>query len=295
MKIRDFFSVWTALVTPFSRNRINIGKLANLVEIAIEAGITGVVPLGSTGEASALDDEERQAVVSTVVKTASGRIRVMVGAGTNNTSKTIKYVKQAADLGADAVLIVAPYYNKPTTEGLKAHFLRVADQSRLPIILYHIPSRCGIGIPLKLVVELAEHPKISGIKEAGGDVFRSGEIARLTRDDFAVLSGDDQLTLPLISVGAVGVISVVSNITPIRFRQMVDLCLKEKYNEALSIHRELTPLLIALSMETNPAPIKEAMNILGMKVGKVRLPLVPVRSETRRALRSAVEQIGKHD
>ena len=293
MKVKDFFGVWTALVTPFRGNRVSKTRIADLVEMAVNARITGVVPLGSTGEASALEDGDRDIVVKSVVDAARGRIRVMVGAGTNNMPRTVRLVKRAADLGADAVLVVAPYYNKPTPEGLKRHFLTVADKSPLPIILYHIPSRCGVGIPLNLVVELAAHPRIFGIKEAGGDVYRSGEIARLTKDNFAVLSGDDPLTLSLMSVGAVGVISVISNIAPKTFRRMVDLCLADKYEEALVVHRQLAPLLNALSLETNPAPIKEAMNILGMNVGTVWQPLARVRPPTRRALKKAIEQLGK--
>ncbi len=281
--------VWTALVTPFSRGKVNLSKISELVERAKDAELSGVVPLGSTGEAASLEDDERSQVITAVVKASSGEIPVMVGAGTNNTLKTIRNVQQAADLGADAVLIVTPYYSKPTEEGQKRHFLTVADASELPIVLYHIPSRCGVGIPLELVIELSRHPKIIGIKEAGGDVFRSGEIAWRTDDGFAVLSGDDPLTLALMSVGAVGVISVISNIFSTKFNFMVKMCLEDRYSEALLIHRELSPLLNALSLETNPAPIKEVMNIMGMKVGRVRPPLSPVTTSTRRLLHQAIE------
>ncbi len=293
IRANDISGVWTALVTPFSRSRVDHGRMSELVSLAAEAKLTGIVPLGSTGESASLTENERESVISNTVKVADGKLRVMVGAGSNNTPKTIDNIKQAADLGADAVLVVAPYYNKPTPEGLKRHFLSVAESSSLPIVLYHIPSRCGVGIPLDLVIELAKHPRIIGIKEAGGDIHRSGEIARLTKGKFAVLSGDDPLTLPLMAVGAVGAISVISNLAPKKTRRMIDLCLSDDFNRARRIHRELSPLLNALSLETNPAPIKEAMNQTGMKVGSVRPPLAPVRRETRRAIRQAITDLGK--
>jgi 4-hydroxy-tetrahydrodipicolinate synthase len=289
----DFSGVWTALVTPFRGGRVNLKMLAELVEMACAARLPGVVSLGSTGESSALDAREQEAIIRQTVKSAAGRIRVMVGAGTNNTPATIERVRRAADLGADAALVVAPYYNKPTPAGLKRHFLMVADNSPLPIVLYHIPSRCGVGIPLDLALELTKHPRIVGIKEAGGDVWRSGEIARRAARGFAVLSGDDPLTLPLLSVGAVGVISVVSNIAPRVTKRMVDAARKGDYQAALAVHRRLAPLMGALGLETNPGPIKEAMNLAGLKIGPVRMPLAPVTVPTRRAIQKALAQVGR--
>ncbi|MCF7809755.1 4-hydroxy-tetrahydrodipicolinate synthase [bacterium] len=284
--------VWTALVTPFFDEQVNLSKLTQLVEFAANAGLTGIVPLGSTGETASLTEDEKTEVIKTAVNAADNRLRVMVGAGTNNTPKTIANVQQANALGADAALVVTPYYNKPTPEGLKQHFLQVADASPIPIVLYHIPSRCGVGIPVDLVLELSQHPKIIGIKEAGGDAWRSGEIARLTDDSFAVLSGDDTLTLPIMSVGAVGVISVISNLAPKRFREMIDHCLINDYKSALEVHQKLSPLLSALSLETNPAPIKGVMNLSGLKVGDVRSPLVPVKAETREVIGDALIKLG---
>ncbi|MDP8229266.1 MAG: 4-hydroxy-tetrahydrodipicolinate synthase [Candidatus Electryoneaceae bacterium] len=283
--------VYTALVTPFRRNGVDTGKTTELVMKAKEAGISGVVPLGSTGESSAMEDSERAEVISTVVKASSGKLSVIVGAGTNNTLHTSSNIHRAADLGADAVLIVAPYYNKPTYEGLRRHFSIVANDSPLPIILYHIPSRCGVGIPLELVLELSQHPNIVGIKEAGGDGWRSAEIARRTPAGFSMLSGDDGLTLPLLSVGAKGVIAVVSNIAPKMTRTMVDSAITGNYKKALDMHRTLAPLIGALSLETNPSPIKEAMNLIGMEVGDVRLPLVPVQEVNRVKIRAVLDQM----
>jgi 4-hydroxy-tetrahydrodipicolinate synthase len=288
----DLTGVWTALVTPFERNRVNLNQLAELVRRAADAGLTGVVPLGSTGEASALEAVEQAGVIKCVVSTAQGKLKVMVGAGTNNTPKTIERVRQAADFGADAVLVVAPYYSKPTPAGLARHYLLVADASPLPIVLYHIPSRCGVGIPIELVLALARHPKIIGIKEAAGDVWRSGEIARRAPKSFKVLSGDDNLTLPLLSMGAVGVISVISNLAPLITRKMADAALSGDLKGALRLHQRMAPLLGALGLETNPGPIKEAMTLCKLRVGPVRPPLAPVEPLTRKALKQALTEIG---
>ena len=286
--------VWTALVTPFTgQDEVNREKVRDLVSFAVESNITGVVALGSTGESASLNESERDAVIQTTIETAENRIKVMVGAGTNNTPKTIENVKRASNFGADAVLIVTPYYNKPTPRGLNLHFTSIAEASEIPIVLYNIPSRCGIEIPLELVLELAEHPNIIGIKEAGGDVIRSGEIARQAPDNFVVLSGDDPLTLPLMSVGAVGVIAVMSNIAPKLSKSLVDACLDSNFTEAKRIHYSLAPLLQALSVETNPAPIKETMNIIGFQVGDVRLPLVPVTDASRRIIIDTLDAVGE--
>ncbi len=287
--------VITALVTPFNRGRPDLSKYTELVQLAANAGITGIVPLGTTGESPVLTEKDRDELTNCAVKNSCKKLLVIVGAGTNNSRKTLENTQKAAASGADAVLIVTPYYNKPTPEALKKYFLNLADSSDLPIVLYHIPGRCGVGIPLELTLELAQHEKIIGVKEAGGDVTRSGEIARRSPDDFAVLSGDDVLTLPLMSVGAAGVISVISNLAPRTFKRMVDSALNDKFVEARSIHNRLMPLLKALSLETNPGPIKEAMNLCDMKVGQVQSPLDRVQPSTRKAIRQALKTVGKLD
>lgn len=292
LSANDLKGAITALVTPFKGSRINLDKYGELVSMAKAAGLSGVVPLGTTGETPALTSDEHRALTRQAVEAAGDRMAVIVGAGSNNTSTTVENARAAADLGADAVLVVAPYYNKPTPAGLKKHFTTVADSSPLPIIMYHIPGRCGVGIPLNLVLDLSRHQNIIGIKEAGGDIWRSGEIARQAGSNIAVLSGDDMLTLPLMSVGAAGAISVISNIAPKLTRQMIDLALRGEYAEALGIHRRLSPLLQVLSIETNPGPIKEAMNLRGMEVGKVRPPLASVISRNRSAIRRILEEIG---
>ena len=284
--------VITALVTPFENTKVNLAKFEELVRLAAVAKLSGIVPLGTTGESPTLSSYERHAVIQRAIDAADGRLSVVVGTGSNSTKVTIENTRAAANSGADAALVVTPYYNKPTPAGLKRHFTAVANSSPIPIVLYHIPGRCGVGIPLDLALELAQHENIIGIKEAGGDVWRSGEIARQAPDGFIVLSGDDALTLPLMAVGAQGVISVISNIAPVLMKTMVDHALAGDMRNALQVHRKLSPLLGALALETNPGPIKEAMNILGMAVGQVRLPLANPRTATRKALAAAVEELG---
>ncbi len=287
--------LYTALVTPFCDSKLNSNKLIDLVAMAVEADISGVVPLGSTGETPALEDFEKDEVVSTVVKASKNKLTVIVGAGSNNTLQTIKNIQRAADLGADAVLIAPPYYNKPTPEGLKYHFLAIADSSALPIVLYHVPSRCGVGIPVDLVVKLSHHQNIVGIKEAGGDLWRTSEIVRRTEKHFSVLSGDDGLTLPIMSVGGKGVIAVISNIAPKMMKSMVDYALAGDFDMAQSAHQALAPLMGALTLESNPGPIKEAMDIYKMNVGRVRPPLAPVLSKHRSILQSVLGEIGNFE
>ncbi len=283
--------VITALVTPFEKTKINLVKFEELVHKAAEAELSGIVPLGTTGESPALTTDERHALIQRAIDAADGRFAVIVGTGTNNTKTTIENSRVAAQLGADAVLVVTPYYNKPTPSGLKRHFTSVANSSPIPVILYHIPGRCGVGIPSGIVLDLARHENIIGVKEAGGDVWRSGEIAANAPEGFTVLSGDDTLTLPLMSVGAVGSISVVSNIAPKLTKSMVDFALTGDFENARKIHRKLSPLLYALSLETNPGPIKEAMNILGLEVGAVRPPLANVVNSTKKAIKKALENM----
>lgn len=289
---KSLHGVITALITPLNKQQIALEKYEELINLAKDAELLGIVPLGTTGESPVLDSEERFSLIQRAVEAAGDDLYVIAGTGTNSTKTTIQNSRVAADQGADALLIVTPYYNKPTPRGLKKHFTAVADISRIPIILYHIPGRCGVGIPLELVLELSEHENIIGIKEAGGDVWRSGEISRLTDDDFAVISGDDSLTLPLLSVGASAVISVLSNIAPKLMKKLLDFALEGDFQKALEVHRQLSPLFGALTLETNPCPIKEAMNIMGLDVGNCRLPLVGVSAATRKALGHALENVG---
>ncbi len=293
---KNICGVITALITPFqgsrAANKVNLDKYRELIKLAAEAKLAGVVALGTTGESPTLNGDERHAIIQTAINAAPEGLAVIVGTGTNNTRTSIENTRMAAELGADGALVVTPYYNKPTPAGLKAHFTAIADASRIPIILYHIPGRCGVGIPVDLALKLGEHRNIIAIKEAGGNVWRSGEIARQAPENFAVLSGDDNLTLPLMSVGVVGVISVISNIKPKLFNHMVQAMLDGRLSEARELHYKLAPLLNALSLETNPAPIKEAMNLIGMDTGSVRSPLAGVCSATKKALQVVLEKVG---
>lgn len=280
-------------MTPFKASRLNIGEWEAGIERAAAARITGVVVLGTTGESPAITEPERVELISNAIKRSAGRVKVMVGTGSNNLDHARHQVEQAAELGADAVLIVTPYYNKPTQTGLRNYFLTLADSSRLPIIIYHIPGRCGVGVSPSLTLELAHHERIVGIKDAGGDVIRVSELARLAPPGFTVLSGDDALTLPMMSVGARGVVSVLSNLAPRLTREMVDLALAGDFASALKIHRRLSPLMAALFLETSPSPAKEAMHLLGHNVGSVRPPLAPVEASTKQALKRALELAGE--
>ena len=287
----DLYGVITALVTPFdNHSNLDLVRYEELILSGYSGGVRGIVALGTTGESPVLNHKEWISVVEQAVSSSAAGKTVIIGVGTNDTQTTIEKAHLAAKLGADGVLVVTPYYNMPTSAGLEAHFTAIADKSSLPVILYHIPSRCGVDIPVDLTLKLAEHPNIIAIKEAGGDVWRSGEIARQAPDDFAVLSGDDNLTLPLLAVGAVGVISVISNVLPEPFVKMVDFMLSNEVNDARRWHRFLSPILSALSLETNPSPIKEALSIAGLAMGQVRPPLAPVSISTREAIHQAMQR-----
>jgi len=294
LKSTNLNGVITALITPFDQHsKVSLTKYDELIALGWRGGVSGIVALGTTGESPVLSSDEWLAIAKQAVASSPTGKPVIIGVGTNNTATTIKNSHLAGEVGADGVLIVTPYYNKPTQSGLERHFLMVADESPLPVILYEIPGRSGVGISLELTLKLAIHPNIIGIKEAGGNLWRSSEIARQAPDDFVVLSGDDNLTLSLLAIGAVGVISVISNILPVPFVKMVDAMLCDELNQARDWHRLVSPLLSALSAETNPSPIKEALNIAGLNMGQVRPPLAPVSESTRESITNALNDINK--
>jgi 4-hydroxy-tetrahydrodipicolinate synthase len=285
--------VWTALVTPFRGKNLDTGRFGELIDQAIDARLTGVVVLGSTGESPVITSAERSRLIEIAVRRSSeSDLRVLVGVGSSDTRHAVEQAKQAAAAGADGLLVVTPYYNKPTQAGLRQYFLTIAGATDRPIVMYHIPGRCAVGISQELALELASHPRIIGMKDAGGDVSRVAELCRLAPDEFVILSGDDSLTLPMISVGAVGVVSVLSNIAPKLTNRMVSSALKGDFVTALEIHRQLAPLWSALFLETSPAPAKEAMKLIGLPVGEVRPPLVKVTRATREALKTALKHLG---
>jgi 4-hydroxy-tetrahydrodipicolinate synthase len=286
-----FKGSYVALATPFRKGKVDYDRLKELVDHQISEGTDGLVPCGSTGESATLSYEEHKRVTETVVKAARGRVPVIAGAGSNSTLETLDLVKHAAKAGANAALLVVPYYNKPTPEGLYRHFKEVAKATKLPIILYNIPGRTGINMTVETVVKLAEDcPTIVGIKEASGLMdYTSQLLATLGKDRFIVFSGDDSLTLPLLALGARGVISVIGNILPAAMSQLCQSWNQGDHDRSLELHHQMFPVMRALFLETNPMPLKAAMAQLGLCRNELRLPLVPVSQTTKKKLLAALE------
>jgi 4-hydroxy-tetrahydrodipicolinate synthase len=287
MKLRPLTGTLTALVTPFRRQKVAYEDLRSLVDFQIRSGIDGLVPVGSTGETSTLSHEEHMEVVRCVIEAVRGRVPVVAGTGSNSTREALELTRAAHDAGADAMLVVAPYYNRPTPEGLFRHFAEVASATDRPIVLYSIPSRCGVEISVSVVARLrAKYPHVCYIKEAGGSVDRVDQLKQALGDDLVVLSGDDSLTLPFMAVGAEGVISVASNLRPRELVMLSHLALAGDYRRAARLHRRLYPLFKALFVETNPAPIKAALALAG-RIGspEVRLPLCELGAANLAALK----------
>ena len=282
--------VYTALVTPFSGGAVDFGKLGELVEMQVSAGVDGIIPVGTTGESPTLTYEEHQQVIETVVKTAAGRCQVIAGTGANSTSEAIAMTKHARAVGADATLQVTPYYNKPTQEGLYRHFSEVADQGGLPVVLYNVPGRTGVAIAIETVVRLCGNNNIVGMKEAGGSVERVSAV--LDRCDITILSGDDALTLPMMAVGASGIVSVASNLIPAQMKQLTDVMLEGNWMAAQDLHRKYYPLFRDQFVETNPIPIKAAMAMAGLLEEEYRLPLCPLAPANREKLAASLKSCG---
>ena len=287
-----FTGTYTALVTPFQRGSVDEDALCRLVEWQVRSGVDGLVPVGTTGESPTLSVEEHIAVIELVVKAARGRVKVVAGTGANCTREAIELTQAAEDVGADGSLQVAPYYNKPTQEGLYRHFNAIASASKLPIILYSIPGRCGVEIGLDTCRRLATDCRtIVGIKEAGGTPERVSQLRALL-PRFTILSGDDSLTLPFMSIGAQGVISVVSNLAPREVTRMVNAYMRGRVAEARRLHAKLYPLFKDCFIETNPIPVKAALAMMGRIREEYRLPLCemasPNRAKLKRTLRAVV-------
>jgi 4-hydroxy-tetrahydrodipicolinate synthase len=283
----------TALVTPFTDGgEVDYAALRALVEWQIAEGIDFVVPCGSTGEAQTLDDAERERVVATVVETAAGRVPVMAGATSNDTSRAVAEARRMCRLGADYILTATPYYNKPSQGGLYRHFSAIADASTKPICLYNVPGRTAVNLQPAIALQLAEHPNVMGIKEASGDLAQIMHILRSRPEDFSVLSGDDWLTLAVVAAGGDGLISVASNELPGPVRAMVNLLLSGDLEKAREWHFRLLPLMEANFLETNPAPVKAALALAGRIRNVLRLPLVPVTDKTRAALAATLQDLG---
>jgi len=284
---------YTAIVTPFKNGKIDEAALERLIKLQIRAGVDGIVPVGTTGESATLDYEEHIHAIALSVKFAAGKIKVIAGTGGNSTKEAIYLTQLAEKVRADASLQVAPYYNKPTQEGLFQHFHAVACSTHLPIILYSIPGRCGVEIAVDTVDRLAhDSVNIVGIKEAGGNPDRVSQLRAVLGHKFAILSGDDSLTLPFMAVGAHGVVSVASNVVPREVAHMVRAYTSGNTSLALKLHEKFYPLFKDLFIETNPGPVKAALAMMGLIQDEFRLPLVPISGASREKLRKTMKACG---
>ncbi|MFN3476795.1 MAG: 4-hydroxy-tetrahydrodipicolinate synthase [Candidatus Methylomirabilales bacterium] len=281
-----------ALVTPFRDGKVDEAKLRDLVEFHIKNGTDALVPCGTTGESPTLSHEEHKRVIDIVIEKAAGRVPVVAGTGSNSTAEAIDLTAHAKKAGADAVLMVNPYYNKPTQRGLIEHYKAVMDAVDIPIILYNIPGRTGVNMLPETVAALAEYPNIVGIKEASGNLEQMTQIIVLCGDKITVVSGDDTLTLPLMAVGGKGVISVVANIVPKDVAEMIHAALNGDWKRAREMHLRLFPLCQAMFYETNPIPVKTAMGLLGMISPELRLPLSPMSEANVKRLKEAMKRYG---
>lgn len=289
-----FRGTYTALVTPFNNDQVDEASFGRLIEFQIENGITGIVPVGTTGESPTLDHDEHIRVIEFAVQTAKGRCKVIAGTGSNSTAEAVSYTQEAEKVGADAALLVAPYYNKPTQEGVYRHFKTIADATKLPIILYSIPGRCGIEIAVETVARLAASCKnIVAIKESGGNVDRITQLRSALPESFNILSGDDYLTLPFMSAGATGVVSVASNLIPKQVGEMVQHFLKGDVIAARALHFQYYPVFKDLFIEPNPVPTKTALVWAGI-IAKpdVRLPLCELSEAGVKKLRDTLNKLG---
>lgn len=285
----DLAGSLTALITPFTNDVVDEIALRSLVEFQISEGTAGLVPCGTTGETATLSSSEQDLVIATVVEQTAGRVPVIAGAGTNSTRTTIERTLRARALGADAALLVTPYYTKPTQEGLYSHFAAVAAATDVPLVLYNVPGRTGVNLLPETVVRLAQVPSIIGIKEASGVLDQASRIVLDTPDEFVVLSGDDSLTLPIMSVGGRGVVSVVSNIVPAAVAQLTRACLDDDFQSARQVHLSLFDLCQAMFVETNPVPVKAAAALLGLCRPEVRLPLARLGDTGYRRVQAALD------
>jgi len=279
-----FRGVITAIITPFSNGRLDAAALRKLVAFQIRNGIYGIVPCGTTGESATLSFEEHEKVIQIVIDAARGKVPVIAGTGSNNTKEAVTLTRYARKSGADAALIITPYYNKPTQKGLIAHYKAIAEEVDIPIILYNVPGRTGVNMTAETVARLAEIKNIVGLKEASGNLTQICEILRSTPEDFSVLSGDDAMYFPMLALGAKGVISVTSNVAP---REMVDLYeayVAEDMDLARELHFRLWPLMQTLFIETNPIPVKTAAAMMGMIKEELRMPLCEMSEANRKTL-----------
>ena len=292
MKNLIFRGIATAMVTPMTATGVDYDALARFIDFQLEEGINALVAVGTTGESATLTPQERKEVIRFTVERVAGRVPVIAGTGTNNTQHVLEFTKSACDDGADAVLVVTPYYNKATQAGLIAHFTAVADASDKPVILYNVPSRTGCNLLPDTVAVLAKHPNIAAIKEASGNMGQVVELAAKCGDDIAIYSGEDGITLPILSMGGQGCISVASNVVPRTMGSLADTFFRGDVAEAARMQRELWPLIHLLFCEVNPIPAKAAVSAMGYGQEHIRLPLTPMEDAHRAALYAEMKKLG---
>ena len=299
MNTTKFQGAFTAMVTPMKEDgAVDYEGFRKLVDFQISEGVDGLVPLGTTGESSTLDEDEEDLIIKIAIEETKGRVPIILGAGSNNTKDMVRYVKRAKDMGADAAMVVTPYYNKPNDDGLLNHF-KAAGEIGIPIIVYNIASRTALNIPTSLMAKIAAIPNIAGVKESSGDLKQMCEVLdsiaaprNKGSDYFTVLSGDDLFALPMMSLGGNGIISVISNLVPARVKALAKACFDKNMEQARKIHFELFPLTKAAFVETNPAPIKLAMNWAGLPAGPCRLPMGKLSKASEEVLRTALVGMG---
>ncbi len=283
----------TAIVTPFKNGAVDEEKFRELIDFQIAEGIKAIIPCGTTGESATLSHEEHDRVIEVAIDQAKGRVLVIAGTGSNNTIEAIRLTSKAREEGADAALIITPYYNKPTQQGLYEHFKKIAESVDIPIILYNVPGRTGVCVDPATVARLSAIPNIIGIKEASGSMKQATDIISSCPKDFILLSGEDSLTYPLLCVGGRGAISVVSNVAPRDMSALCDEFFAGRAEEAVKLYYKLLPLCHAMFYETNPGPVKAALNMMGkLESAEMRLPLVPMADANREKLKKVMEEYG---
>jgi 4-hydroxy-tetrahydrodipicolinate synthase len=287
---------YTALVTPFlADGSLDLESLARLVEWQIDAGVDGLVPCGSTGESATLTPREHVDVIRHVLDVAGGRVAIIAGTGSNNTREAIEFTREAAELGADAALLISPYYNKPTQDGIFHHYRTIAEETGLPLVIYNIPGRTGSCIEPATCARLSRVPGIVGLKEAGGDLLKTSETIALSDPDFSVVSGDDALALPMLAIGSRGMISTTSNICPTEISEITRAFANGEVERARQLHYRLLELMQVLFIESNPIPVKTALAALGkIPNAALRLPLTPMQKANRDRLESTLAELGIH-
>jgi 4-hydroxy-tetrahydrodipicolinate synthase len=297
MKLKgELKGVYPALITPFKKNgEIDFQGFRSNIDYVIEGGVSGIVPCGCTGEAATLNFDEQKRLLETAVDEANGRVPVIGGSGSNNTLEAVQLTKYAKDAGASAAMLITPYYNKPGDAGQKLHYRTIAEKVDIPIILYNVPSRTGINMKPSVVGELAKIDNIVGIKEASGNPGQTAEILEITRTykkPFTVLSGDDNLTIPIMSYGGKGVVSVAANVIPKEMSAMVKYYLEGDQKKALDVYYRIAPIMRGLFIETNPIPVKAAANLMGLAAGPLRMPLTTIAPENEAKVKAILEALG---